>query len=114
MRAHLPQRHDDVPRLERAGRRLGQERRVEHEVVGVDDRGAALPEQPRDVRAGEATADDEGAALCLSAFHRPRIASVARQVSVIGSGHEHESAAEEVGRLLAERGCIVVTAGSTR
>jgi hypothetical protein len=36
---------------------------------------------------------------------------VARQVSVIGSGQEHESAAEEVGRLLAERGCIVVTGG---
>ena len=36
---------------------------------------------------------------------------MARQVSVIGSGHEHESAAEEVGRLLAERGCIVVTGG---
>ena len=36
---------------------------------------------------------------------------MARQVSVIGSGHEHESAAEEVGRLLAERGCVVVTGG---
>jgi len=36
---------------------------------------------------------------------------VARQVSVIGSGREHEPAAEEVGRLLAERGCVVVTGG---
>jgi uncharacterized protein (TIGR00725 family) len=36
---------------------------------------------------------------------------VARQVSVIGSGVEHEAAAEEVGRLLAERGCVVVTGG---
>ncbi|HET9242282.1 MAG TPA: hypothetical protein VFN99_02490 [Gaiella sp.] len=34
-----------------------------------------------------------------------------RQVSVIGSGREHEAAAEEVGRLLAERGCVVVTGG---
>jgi uncharacterized protein (TIGR00725 family) len=34
-----------------------------------------------------------------------------RQVSVIGSGVEHERAAEEVGRLLAERGCVVVTGG---
>jgi uncharacterized protein (TIGR00725 family) len=34
-----------------------------------------------------------------------------RQVSVIGSGTEHESAAEEVGRLLAEAGCTVVTGG---
>ena len=35
----------------------------------------------------------------------------ARQVSVIGSGSAHEAAAEEVGRLLAERGCVVVTGG---
>ena len=33
------------------------------------------------------------------------------QVAVIGSGAEHESRAEEVGRLLAERGCTVVTGG---
>ena len=37
--------------------------------------------------------------------------SMARQVSVIGSGSEWEAAAEEVGRLLAERGCTVVTGG---
>jgi uncharacterized protein (TIGR00725 family) len=36
---------------------------------------------------------------------------VATQVSVIGSGAEWEDAAEEVGRLLAERGCTVVTGG---
>ena len=33
------------------------------------------------------------------------------QVSVIGSGGEWEARAEEVGRLLAERGCTVVTGG---
>jgi uncharacterized protein (TIGR00725 family) len=33
------------------------------------------------------------------------------QVSVIGSGAEHVAAAEQVGRLLAERGCVVVTGG---
>jgi uncharacterized protein (TIGR00725 family) len=33
------------------------------------------------------------------------------QVSVIGSGAEHEARAEEVGRLLAEKGCVVVTGG---
>jgi uncharacterized protein (TIGR00725 family) len=33
------------------------------------------------------------------------------QVSVIGSGAEHEAGAEEVGRLLAERGSTVVTGG---
>jgi uncharacterized protein (TIGR00725 family) len=36
---------------------------------------------------------------------------VAIQVSVIGSGPEHERRAEEVGRLLAERGCTVVCGG---
>jgi uncharacterized protein (TIGR00725 family) len=35
----------------------------------------------------------------------------ALQVSVIGSGAEHEARAEEVGRLLAERGATVVTGG---
>jgi uncharacterized protein (TIGR00725 family) len=33
------------------------------------------------------------------------------QVAVIGSGAEHEGRAEEVGRLLAERGCTVITGG---
>jgi uncharacterized protein (TIGR00725 family) len=32
-------------------------------------------------------------------------------VAVIGSGAEHEARAEEVGRLLAEKGCTVVTGG---
>ena len=36
---------------------------------------------------------------------------MARQVAVVGSGAEHERAAEEVGRLLAEHGCVVVTGG---
>jgi uncharacterized protein (TIGR00725 family) len=36
---------------------------------------------------------------------------VAVQVAVIGSGAEHERRAEEVGRLLAERGCTVVCGG---
>jgi uncharacterized protein (TIGR00725 family) len=36
---------------------------------------------------------------------------VAVQVSVIGSGAEHEETAELVGRLLAERGATVVTGG---
>jgi uncharacterized protein (TIGR00725 family) len=36
---------------------------------------------------------------------------VAVQIAVIGSGSEHEQRAEEVGRLLAERGCTVVTGG---
>jgi uncharacterized protein (TIGR00725 family) len=36
---------------------------------------------------------------------------VAVQVSVIGSGADHEAHAEEVGRLLAEGGCTVVCGG---
>jgi len=47
-------------------------------------------------------------------FARPRLyyrGVGAVQVAVIGSGREHEERAEEVGRLLAERGCVVVTGG---
>ena len=36
---------------------------------------------------------------------------MARQVSVIGSGRGARGRGEEVGRLLAERGCVVVTGG---
>jgi uncharacterized protein (TIGR00725 family) len=36
---------------------------------------------------------------------------VALQISVIGSGEEHEARAEQVGRLLAERGATVVCGG---
>ena len=36
---------------------------------------------------------------------------MAVQVSVIGSGADHEERAEEVGRLLAQRGCTVVCGG---
>lgn len=36
---------------------------------------------------------------------------MAVQVAVVGSGTEHEDSAEEVGRLLAERGATVVTGG---
>jgi len=39
------------------------------------------------------------------------LTTMARQVAVIGSGAEWEGAAEEVGRLLAQRGCTVVTGG---
>ena len=36
---------------------------------------------------------------------------MAEQIAVVGSGVEWEGAAEEIGRLLAERGCTVVTGG---
>ena len=107
VRAHHPQRHDDVAGLERARRGLGQHRRVEHEVLLADDRRAALAEQAGDVRTGEAAARGRAFRLCGV----PRLYDRHVQVSVIGSGAEHEARAEEVGRLLAERGCVVVTGG---
>jgi uncharacterized protein (TIGR00725 family) len=39
------------------------------------------------------------------------LTTMALQVSVIGSGAVWDAAAEEVGRLLADRGCTVVTGG---
>jgi len=39
------------------------------------------------------------------------LTTMAVQVAVIGSGPEWEDVAEDVGRLLAERGCTVVTGG---
>jgi len=65
VRAHLPERHDHVARLERARRRLREHRRVEHEVLRADDRRAAPTEQPCDVGAREAAARDQHATACL-------------------------------------------------
>ena len=70
MRAHHSQRHDRVARLERSRRRLGQERRVQHEVLAADDRRAALAEQPRDIRPGETAAENEHASAGIARFHR--------------------------------------------
>jgi len=39
------------------------------------------------------------------------LTTMAHQIAVIGSGAEWEDAAEEVGRLLGERACTVVTGG---
>ena len=78
VRAHLPQRNDDVPRLERSRRRLREHRRVEHEVLGTDDRRAALAEQPRDVAAGEAAPEHERAALRLAVCHAPTLAAATK------------------------------------
>ncbi len=62
LRAHLSQRHDDVTGLDRAGRRLRQERCVEHGCLRADDRRSGSAEQPRDIAAGEAAADHESSA----------------------------------------------------
>ena len=68
MWAHQAERHDDVTRFERARGCLGQERREEHEVLEAHDRRATLAEEPCDVRAGEAAAEDEGAASGVPAL----------------------------------------------
>jgi hypothetical protein len=39
------------------------------------------------------------------------LTTMAHQVAVIGSGAQWEDVAEDVGRLLAERGCTVITGG---
>jgi hypothetical protein len=89
VRAHLPERDDDVPRLERSLGGLRQERRVEHEVVGVDDRRASFAEQACDVRSGEPTADHERSSDSFASFvHRARdrtaVARARRSVSSYG------------------------------
>ena len=59
VRAHLAKRDDDVARLERARRRFGQERRVQHRVLRRDDRRPALAEEACHIGAGEAAAEHE-------------------------------------------------------
>jgi hypothetical protein len=61
VRRHRAQRHRDVAWLDAARGRLRQQRRVEHEVRRVDDRGAAAAEASRDVAAGKAAAQHEHA-----------------------------------------------------
>jgi hypothetical protein len=63
MRAHGPQRDDDMARLERAGRRLGQHGRVEHEVVRADDGRPGLAQAAGHHAAREASAEHEHATL---------------------------------------------------
>ncbi len=111
VRAHLAQRDYDVAWLERPRGRLGQKWRVEHEVLERDDGRAAALEEPRDVAAGEASAQDQRSRHVPRVAPRVMLTTMARQVAVIGSGAEWETAAEEVGRLLAESGCTVVTGG---
>jgi hypothetical protein len=68
MRAHEAQRYDDVTGLEGSRGCLREERREEHEVLEADDRGAALSEETRDIRAGEPPAEDERPASGLPAL----------------------------------------------
>src|SRR4029450_11182412 len=65
----------DVARLERARRRLREQRGEEHRVLRVDDRRAALAEGARDVAAGVPAAHGTGAAPCLPLAHGSTIAT---------------------------------------
>ena len=69
VRAHFPKRNDHVTRLERPRGRLGEKRRVQHEVLERDDRRAMALQQSRDVAAGEAPAEDQGSAACFASLH---------------------------------------------
>jgi hypothetical protein len=69
VRAHLTERNDDVSRLERPRCGLGQEWRVEHEVLVRDDGRATPLQQAGDVASGEASAENERAAACLASLH---------------------------------------------
>jgi hypothetical protein len=62
VRAHGPDRDHDAAWLHGAGGRLGQQRRVEHEVRRVDDGRAGLAEPAGHVAAGETAADHDDAA----------------------------------------------------
>ena len=96
----LAQRHDRVPRLDRAGARLGQERLVGHVRARVDDgdHGLAalqlLAEPQRGVHADVAAADDEDAwrrRAGLGCRHAPRL------------GGRHRPGTCEPGRLRSAR-----------
>jgi hypothetical protein len=75
VRAHRPQRYDDVARLERARRRLREQRGEEHRVLRVDDRRAALAEVVGDVAAGVPAADDHRPAPRFPLGHGSTIAA---------------------------------------
>ena len=88
-RAHHPQRHDDVARLERAGGGFGQERREEHEVLRADDRrlDPALAEQPRHPAAGEAAAEDQRAATGSACSLIASVSSAVVAIDGAGTGN---------------------------
>ena len=60
LRAHLPQRHEGVPWLERSGRDLGEERCVEHRALAAHDGGGG--EQAGHACPAEPPAEDQRAA----------------------------------------------------
>jgi hypothetical protein len=76
VRAHLPQRNDDMARLERSRGGLREDRRVEHEVLEADGRRAPFAEEASDVATGEAAAEDESSASrCPRAGHPALLSS---------------------------------------
>src|SRR3954451_1874701 len=69
VRAHHPERNDDVARLEGARSGFRQRRRVEHEVLAADDRAGGGAEQPADVASRDPAAEDERSALGVAVLH---------------------------------------------
>jgi hypothetical protein len=70
--AHHAERDDDMARLEGSRCGLGQDRRVEHEVLAADDGRALLPEQACDVCTREPASEDERAPECLTLLQSAR------------------------------------------
>jgi hypothetical protein len=81
------------------------------EALVHEDRAVRRRRQPLRRPVVELVHEREGTVELTHRERRSSIAAVAVQVAVIGSGAEHEAPAEEVGRLLAQRGCTVVTGG---
>jgi hypothetical protein len=69
VRAHHPERNDDVARLESPRGGLWQRGGVEHEVLAADDGAAGLAEQPADIGAGEPAAQYQRPALRVPVLH---------------------------------------------
>src|SRR5205085_2248418 len=99
-------------------RRRGPAGRVDDEHVPVVDEREVVVQQ----RVTDASANDARRERLRERAHEPRAAgevvdwlfyhrSVAAQVSVIGSGAEHEGRAEAVGQLLARAGVTLVCGG---
>ncbi len=71
--AHHPQRHDDVPRLERGRGGFGEQWPEEHEVLGAHDR--RLSDMPGEDASGIASADDQRPVSGLAFGHGDIVAA---------------------------------------
>ncbi len=121
MRAHLAERDDDVARLQGAGGRAGQQRRVEHEVdvVDEDQLRRLLREDPLElagcVRPREAPSGDDDVVshgVTVTACNltlQSRQASSAQQAASSARGRTLQASGEAASGLLAAR-CLTAPA----